>query len=162
MLSIEIKKPNDTVASEWCEYKGDKGEVLASFLIAGNERPAFKMAQEVMQAKFERAVHGTIPITDDSVLYTDEMISNARYLILDWKGIFVGDQPFEYSPENALKLVSQTKEGVVLWNWINEQSKAIQARANEAINDLVGKSKPSTDTKPADGAVKSRKRSTRP
>ncbi|RZA04678.1 MAG: hypothetical protein EOO68_07910 [Moraxellaceae bacterium] len=165
MLSIEIAKPaKKDVISEWREYKDDAGNVLASFLIAGSKRPAYQKGLEAMQARFERVLAGNTPIDDNSVLYIDELIQAAgRYLILDWTGISTASGDFEYSQANAITLLTQTKDGLVMWSWIKEQADDIQNAADGVVEDLVGKPLNSTSTKasPKNGAKKSSKPSTK-
>lgn len=163
MLNIEVQKTSDKVASEWREYKDDKGDVLAKFLIAGNKRPAYQKGLELMQARFERELSGNMAIDDSSRLYLDELIIVAgKYLLLDWEGIATANGEFKFSSANAVALLTQTKDGLVLWKWIEEQAKDIQAKADDAVNDLVGKSLSSTTTARPSGTARSKKASTRP
>lgn len=163
MLNIEVQKTSDKVASEWREYKDDKGNVLAKFLIAGSKRPAYQKGLELMQAQFEREMIGLVKVDDKSALYTDNLIATAgKYLLLDWEGIATADGEFKFSTENAVTLLTKTKDGLLLWKWIEDQAKDIQAKADDAVNNLVGKSLNSTTTARPSGTARSKKASTRP
>lgn len=163
MLSIELEKPiKKDVISEWREYKDDAGNVLASFLIAGVKRPAYQKGLEAMQARFERVLAGNTPIDDNSILYVDELIQTAgRYLILDWTGISTATGEFEYSQANALALLTQTKDGLVMWSWIKEQADDIQKQADESTGELVGKPLNSTSGSKAKPKSKIKAQSTK-
>lgn len=162
MLTIEVQKQEKPeVASEWREYLDENGNVVAKFHIAGSKRPSYQKGLELMQAQFEREMIGLVKVDDQSTLYTDNLIATAgKYLILGWEGIATKDGEFNFSPENAVALLTKTKDGLVLWKWIEDQAKDIQAKADDAVNDLVGKSLNSTSGKPSRASTKAKVQST--
>lgn len=162
MLTIEVQKQEKSeVASEWRNYLDENGNVVAKFHIAGSKRPSYQKGLELMQAQFEREMIGLVKVDDQSTLYTDNLIATAgKYLILDWEGIATADGEFKFSAENAVTLLTKTKDGLVLWKWIEDQAKDIQAKADDAVSDLVGKSLNSTSGKPSRASTKGKVQST--
>lgn len=146
-VQIEDKKPID-VPSEWCPFEG------AKFLIAGTLKPAFGRKMEIFGAKVNQELSGHREITDESAQMVPLDYNKAfSDLILDWEGIEDGDgNPVKYSPEVAEMLCTmavdpETKVGlsIKLVLFVAEQSERIQKSADEAKDELMGKSLSATD-----------------
>lgn len=158
MLDIQLLEHDNKVISAWRDFKDKQGNVLASFLIAGIQRPSFQKGIDLLNARIERELQGLIPVNDDSKLRRELLLINAaENLILDWKGIELEGKEFKYSAENAITLLTKTKLGVELWLWIDAEAKQIQESAFKQVDDLAGKSSSSMSTVAANTKVTKRK-----
>lgn len=146
-IQIEEKKPID-VPSEWCSFEG------AKFLIAGTSKPAFSRKMDIFGAKINQEMNGYREITDESAWLTPLDYNKAfADLILDWEGVVDADgKPVKYSTDMAEQLCTmavdpETKKGlsVALVVFVTEQAERIQALADKAKEELLGKSLSATD-----------------
>ena len=148
-LIVNIVKNKEV--SQWCEYKDDKGKVIAEFKIRGIAHKAYQVAIErannqVSSKGFDVAQAASTDRTYHDLLFQ----AVACHLIEDWKGITFRvdgketEQPFTL--ENACQLLEMGDIGPILFAFIRVKAENIQIEADKYREEILGKSESSTST----------------
>ena len=147
-LKVAIQKSKDV--SLWKEYKDAEGNVLAEFKIRGDAYKPYRVALERAQNQVSSKGYNVSTAGAEDKLYHELLLEAAAcHLIAEWKGVFFAEDGKEvetpYSPENATKLLNMGDIGVLIWAFVKTNAEKIQAEADQAKADALGKSSSSTD-----------------
>ena len=160
-LKVAIQQSKEVAL--WKEYKDSKGEVLAEFKIRGSDYKAYRVAVERANNQVTSKGYNVSTANNDDKLYHELLLEAAAcHLVADWKGVVFVENDKEIepecSPENATKLFNMGDIGVAIWVFVKAQADQIQAEANSYRDEVLGKSKNSTNT--SNSPVKKKRAST--
>lgn len=143
-MSFAINKPKQV--SEWVEYKDG-----SSFLIRGIKHKPYIVANERIQNTFNMTGLKVEGVEDGEMSLQDLLFKvAAEYLIEDWKGVAVEQdgevKDVDYDKDVAFQLMAfGGVEGAELWDFVTQNARKIQEKADQYKVEVMGKSLNSTD-----------------
>ena len=149
-MSLVIGINKSKQISKWCEYKDDKGNVLAEFEINGIDYKPYKVAIERASNQISSNGFNVETATTENKLYHELLLDAcACHLIKNWKKVTFSidgeETEMPYTPENAMTLLNMGDIGVAIWHFVKTESEKMQKEADAFKVEMVGKSNSSTD-----------------
>ncbi|ENU92101.1 hypothetical protein F971_01988 [Acinetobacter vivianii] len=168
-MTLNVNVNAEKTVSKWCEYKDDKGNVLAEFKIRGVSYKPYRVAIERASNQVAAKGYDVSTATLLDKLYPELLLEAAAcHLLEDWKGIVLCEKNADgeviktepgYTPENATKLFNLGDIGPIIWSFVKSESERIQKEADDWKADVLGKSSSSTN---GSSSAPKKKRTTTP